>query len=131
MKAFYNANYHAHKEDNRLTQVWGCDIYLTHGVKAPNWADTNFTCQTAPQIACWVVCFPLCLVTAVPYLCYKKCIKYVFIIINYLLIIYFRFISNNPFYMVCLNTFKSMNCYFKDIQMEETFEIVNQSQTLA
>ena len=77
MKAYYNANVHASGEDNRLTQVWGCDIFLTHGVGAPNWADTNFTCQTAPQIACWIVCFPLCLFTGVPYLCYKKCLKYV------------------------------------------------------
>jgi len=75
VKAFYNANYHVQNEDNNLTQVWGCDIYLTHGVKAPNCADTAFTCQTSPQIACWVVCFPICLITAVPYLCYKKCIK--------------------------------------------------------
>ncbi|XP_065057563.1 uncharacterized protein LOC135685518 isoform X2 [Rhopilema esculentum] len=75
VKVYYNANVHASGEDNRLTQVWGCDIFLTHGVGAPNWADTNFTCQTTPQIACWIVCFPLCLFTGVPYLCYKKCLK--------------------------------------------------------
>ena len=75
LRAYYIANVHAAGESNNLTLAWGCDIHLTRGTKAPGCADQCFACKTSPQIAMWVVCFPIYLVTGVPYRCYQKCVK--------------------------------------------------------
>lgn len=61
--------------DGRSAQAMGASFYLVHGAEPQGNCAGCFGCEQPVQKAMWVICFPCCLVTGVPYLVCRKCVQ--------------------------------------------------------
>lgn len=74
VKLWYAQVPHENSE-GRTAQAMGASFYIAHGAKPQSNCAGCFGCEQPVQKAMWIVCFPCCLVSGVPYLICRKCVQ--------------------------------------------------------